>query len=167
MDIDRYIQRNDPTWRRLEHLARSASKGVRGLSDPELDELVDLYQRVSAHLSHARGQYRDPDLNAPLSRILGEALTNVLRHAPGAASVEVAVRRTPTAVEVEVTDSGGTRPGDGGGTGRGVMGMRERAALLGGHVDAGPRPEGGWRVHAVLPCEDDGDTTTVQGEEDV
>ncbi len=79
MDIDRYIQRNDPTWRRLEHLARSASKGVRGLSDPELDELVDLYQRVSAHLSHARGQYRDPDLNARLSRILGEARVVIYR----------------------------------------------------------------------------------------
>jgi uncharacterized membrane protein SpoIIM required for sporulation len=79
MDIDRYIQRNDPTWRRLEHLARSAAKGVRRLSDDELTELVELYQRVSAHLSHARGQYRDPDLNARLSRILGEARVVIYR----------------------------------------------------------------------------------------
>src|SRR5690606_18218896 len=79
VDIDRYIQRNDPTWRRLEHLARSAAKGVRSLDDDELTELVELYQRVSAHLSHARGQYRDPDLNARLSRILGEARVVIYR----------------------------------------------------------------------------------------
>jgi uncharacterized membrane protein SpoIIM required for sporulation len=79
VDIDRYIQRNDPTWRRLEHLARSASRGVRRLSDDELIELVDLYQRVSAHLSHARRQYCDPDLNARLSRVLGEARVVIYR----------------------------------------------------------------------------------------
>lgn len=79
MDIDRYIQRNDPTWRRLEQLAKNAGKGVGRLDDAELDELVHLYQRVSSHLSHARGQYRDPDLNARLSRILGEARVTIYR----------------------------------------------------------------------------------------
>ena len=88
-------------------------------------------------------------------RIVGEALTNVLRHAPGAASGGVAVHRTPTTVVVEVVDSGGTQPSTGGGTGRGLLGMHERAALLGGRVEAGPRPGGGWRVHAVLPYTDD------------
>lgn len=75
MDIDRYVQRNDPTWRRLDSLSRSASKSVGKLSDDEISELVSLYQRVSAHLSHARSHYRDPELNARLSRILGEART--------------------------------------------------------------------------------------------
>ncbi len=98
---------------------------------------------------------QDTAVRLAVLRILGEALTNVLRHAPGAPSVEVTVRRTPTAVEVDVLDAGGTRPGDGPGSGRGVLGMRERAALLGGTVDAGPRPGGGWRVHAVLPWSDD------------
>ncbi len=79
MDIDRYIQRNDPTWRRLEHLAGSAGKGVGRLDDDELDELVSLYQAVSSHLAHARGQYRDPELNARLSRILGEARVVIYR----------------------------------------------------------------------------------------
>lgn len=98
-----------------------------------------------------------PDTSVRLAvvRILGEALTNSLRHAPGAASVEVSVRRTTHAVEVDVLDSGGTRAGTGGGTGRGLVGMRERAALLGGHVSTGPRPGGGWQVHAVLPWADD------------
>ncbi|WP_245885795.1 sensor histidine kinase [Xylanimonas oleitrophica] len=93
----------------------------------------------------------DTAVRLAVTRILGEALTNVLRHAPGASSVEVAVRRTPRTVEVDVVDSGGTRTGDGPGTGRGIVGMRERAALLGGHVEAGPREGGGWRVRAVLP----------------
>ncbi|MFS0704238.1 sensor histidine kinase [Cellulomonas sp. 179-A 9B4 NHS] len=97
----------------------------------------------------------DTSVRLAVTRILGEALTNVLRHAPGAPSVEVAVRRTPTAVEVEVVDGGGTRAGDGPGTGRGLVGMRERAALLGGHVTAGPRAGGGWQVHAVLPWSHD------------
>ncbi len=97
----------------------------------------------------------DTSLRLAVARILGEALTNVLRHAPGSPSVEVCVRRTPTAVEIEVLDDGGTQPGLGGGSGRGIVGMRERAALLGGDVSAGPRPDGGWRVHAVLPWSDD------------
>jgi signal transduction histidine kinase len=98
---------------------------------------------------------QDMSVRLAVARIVGEALTNVLRHAPGAPSVEVSVRRTSTTVEVEVADAGGTRPGSGGGTGRGIVGMRERAALLGGHVEAGPRPGGGWRVHAVLPWTDE------------
>jgi signal transduction histidine kinase len=100
----------------------------------------------------------DTSVRLAVLRILGEALTNVLRHAPGASSVEVTLRRTPTSVEVEVVDSGGTRPGTEGGSGRGIVGMGERAALLGGHVSAGPRPAGGWQVHAVLPWPDEGDT---------
>jgi len=95
----------------------------------------------------------DTSMRLAVLRILGEALTNVLRHAPGAAAVRVDVRRTPTAVEVDVVDTGGVRPGTGGGTGRGIVGMRERAALLDGHVEAGLRSEGGWHVRAVLPCD--------------
>ncbi|WP_258724826.1 sensor histidine kinase [Cellulomonas sp. NS3] len=98
----------------------------------------------------------DTTLRLAVVRIVAEGLTNVLRHAPGTPSVHVAVRRTGSAVEVEILDEGGTRPGTGGGTHRGILGMRERAALLGGHVDAGPRPEGGWRVHVVLPWRHDG-----------
>ena len=96
----------------------------------------------------------DTSLRLAVARIVTEALTNVLRHAPGTPSVRVDVRRTTSAVEVEVLDDGGTRPGTGGGTGRGILGMRERASTLGGRIDAGPRPEGGWRVRVVLPCTD-------------
>jgi signal transduction histidine kinase len=82
-------------------------------------------------------------------RIVQEALTNVLRHAD-ASSAHVGVRATADALDVEITDDGrsdstGVSPG------LGLRGMAERAAALGGHVDVGPRDEGGWRVHAVLP----------------
>lgn len=79
MDIDRYIQRNEPTWRRLEQLSGAASRHLRRLSDAEVTELVDLYRLVSAHLSHVRTAYRDPDLVARLSRTLGAARVVIYR----------------------------------------------------------------------------------------
>jgi len=81
-------------------------------------------------------------------RIVQEALTNVLRHA-GAASAHVRVEYRPDAIEVEVTDTGLGGPPLPGGTG--IAGMRERASALGGVLEAGPRPGGGFRVHADLP----------------
>jgi signal transduction histidine kinase len=85
-------------------------------------------------------------------RIVQEALTNVLRHA-GAAHVRVRVARDGAAVLVEVTDDGGgaSANGAGGGSGSGLPGMRERAAALGGTLEAGPADGGGWRVAAMLP----------------
>ena len=69
MDIDRYIALNQPTWDRLGALTARAGRTVRSLSPSELDELVRLYQRVSAHLSYARTYYRDPSLTATLTRL--------------------------------------------------------------------------------------------------
>ncbi|MCA5891770.1 histidine kinase [Isoptericola sp. NEAU-Y5] len=96
----------------------------------------------------------DTSLRLAVVRIVTEGLTNVLRHAPGTSGVHVAVERGTGTVEVEVLDDGGTRPPSGGGSGRGILGMRERAALLGGRVDAGPRAGGGWRVRVVLPWDE-------------
>jgi signal transduction histidine kinase len=87
-------------------------------------------------------------------RIVQESLTNVLRHAgPARASVSIGYR--PEELVVEVTDDGRAkvpagRSGSGGG-GHGITGMRERAAALGGTLEAGPRAEGGFRVLARLP----------------
>ncbi|MED7949675.1 sensor histidine kinase [Streptomyces sp. BE303] len=82
-------------------------------------------------------------------RLVQESLTNTLRHAPEGARAEVRVCCAPGTVTVEVTDdgrAGGTgRPGSAG-FGRGLTGMRERAAAFGGVLEAGPRPGGGWRV---------------------
>ncbi len=93
----------------------------------------------------------DANLQLTVYRIVQESLTNALRHAPGTTGVQVSVTRLPDAVEVAVSDQGATLavpPSPG--TGRGLIGMRERAAVYGGTVDAGPA-HGGWRVHARIP----------------
>jgi len=84
-------------------------------------------------------------------RIVQEALTNVARHAR-ASNARVCVRRDGAAVTIEVTDDGCAASGAVNRTaGNGLRGMRERAAALGGTVDAAPRAAGGWRVQAWLP----------------
>jgi signal transduction histidine kinase len=91
-------------------------------------------------------------------RIAQEALTNALKHAGPAAAARVRVERVGGLVEVEVSDDGGGRanPVDDCGLvavsgGNGLIGMRERATVLGGSLVAGRVPGGGWRVRATLP----------------
>jgi signal transduction histidine kinase len=104
-------------------------------------------------VGEARELPRALDLSA--YRILQEALTNVLRHAPGS-TARVRVEYTPDGVHITVRDDGGrvavegTAGHDGVG-GHGLVGMRERAAAFGGTLSAGPRPGRGFEVHAVLP----------------
>jgi signal transduction histidine kinase len=81
-------------------------------------------------------------------RIIQEALTNVLRHAR-AKRVDVRVI-AGEGLRIEVFNDGPSRPATRG-SGNGVRGMRERAEALGGRLDAGPQPDGGWRVVAELP----------------
>lgn len=85
-------------------------------------------------------------------RVAQEALTNVLKHAPGSA-VTVRVSCEPAAVEIEVVDSGTGGPSAVAvkGGGHGLTGLRERVALFGGHLVAGPRVSGGFGVWARLP----------------
>jgi signal transduction histidine kinase len=82
-------------------------------------------------------------------RIIQEAVTNVVRHS-GTSQCRVLIDQQDGQLSIEVTDSG--RGGSGAaGTGYGITGMRERAALLGGDFSAGPHPGGGFRVAARLP----------------
>jgi signal transduction histidine kinase len=85
-------------------------------------------------------------------RIIQEAVTNVVRHA-GTDECRVVIDQRDGQLSIEVTDSGRGGPAAGpvAGTGYGITGMRERAALLGGDFSAGPRPGGGFRVAARLP----------------
>jgi signal transduction histidine kinase len=87
-------------------------------------------------------------------RIVQEALTNVLKHARGAPS-RVVVRWAATALELEIVDEGTSQNGavDDGSPGRGLAGMRERAAMYRGTLDAGPEPDRGYVVRATLPLE--------------
>jgi signal transduction histidine kinase len=121
--------------------------------EPDLDRLPALIEtastggldvRLDDRLAHA-------DVPAPvqlaLYRIVQESLTNVARHASGAARVDVVLDRVDDAYRVEVRDDGSGAAGSANESGgRGVLGMRERAELLGGHLSAGPAPGGGFVV---------------------
>jgi signal transduction histidine kinase len=86
-------------------------------------------------------------------RVVQEALTNAVKHATGASAV-VRVDYGTDRLRVEVTDTGGPRPpAADSGSGRGLIGLRERLALYGGTLRAGPRIRGGYRVEAVIPVD--------------
>ncbi|MEM8923183.1 MAG: sensor histidine kinase [Actinomycetota bacterium] len=93
-----------------------------------------------------------PTVDAALYRMAQESITNAVRHAKRATRIAVAVHGDDDCVRLTVSDDGdpatfaGTAP-----TGYGLVGMAERAALLGGTVRTGPRPDRGWSVDAVLP----------------
>jgi signal transduction histidine kinase len=94
-----------------------------------------------------------PALDLCAYRIVQEALTNAIKHA-GPARATVCVRWASDAIDVEVTDTGrGRGASEHPGGGHGIAGMRERAALHGGHVHAGPATRGGFVVQAHLPCQ--------------
>jgi signal transduction histidine kinase len=94
-----------------------------------------------------------PTVDVSAYRIVQEALTNTLKHA-GATHAGVRIRYWPGEIEVEVVDDGRARPAATNGSrpgGLGLVGMRERAALHGGRLEAGPRRGGGFAVRAKLP----------------
>jgi signal transduction histidine kinase len=91
-----------------------------------------------------------PAVDLAAYRVVQESLTNVVRHA-GAARATVRVAFGPADLVVEVTDDGVGAPADLSSGGHGIAGMRERVAALGGELQAGPGPLGGFRVRARLP----------------
>jgi signal transduction histidine kinase len=127
---------------------------VHGLA--EMPQLVADMKRTGMDVSLSVEGVVPTDLPAHVDlasyRIVQEALTNVLKHAGPGAAAEVDVSSDGQTLTIEVTDRGSGRaslPG----SGQGLIGMRERAALLGGTFEAGPRPGGGFRVTARLPME--------------
>jgi len=128
---------------------------------PRLADLKELAETVRAsgtpvelHMPDL-GDRLSPALELTVYRVVQEALTNVVKHAPGApATVDVAA--CGKGIRIEVTDGGNPAgPGSGLGfrPGHGVVGMRERVAAFGGSLDAGPCPGGGFRVLAEVPAE--------------
>ncbi|MFJ4786764.1 sensor histidine kinase [Streptomyces sp. NPDC088794] len=85
-------------------------------------------------------------------RVVQEALTNTVKHAAGA-TVTVSVEYAPGELRVAVEDTGGQRRSRVPGSGRGLIGLRERLALYGGTLSAGSRPRGGFAVLAIIPLE--------------
>lgn len=106
---------------------------------------------VEVRLSGDLGDLR-PSVEAAVYRIAQESITNARRHARHATGIAVSIAGTDGRVYVTVCDDGDNRPGGGASSsGYGLVGMRERASLLGGTLNAGPGPDRGWTVTASLP----------------
>jgi signal transduction histidine kinase len=127
-----------------------------GAPHPGLPQLHQLRQRAEAAgtavtLTVVGDRSLPPAVERAIFRIVQEALTNTIRHA-AASTATVAIDLTGAEVTVEVTDDGTATDVDAAAGGHGLAGMRERARALGGSLDAGPRPDGGFRVAARLPA---------------
>ncbi|MFL1377876.1 sensor histidine kinase [Nocardiopsis protaetiae] len=130
-------------------------------TSPAAERLTDLVERFDrrggppAHLHLADDEQTwPPEVAGAVYRVVQESLTNIARHAAHADTVTVRVAREGGGLTVEVTDDAPgpahrRRPG-----GYGLVGMGERVRALGGTLEAGPRPEGGWSVVAALPLPD-------------
>ena len=92
-----------------------------------------------------------PVVGAALYRLTQESVTNARRHARSATRVAVRVVGDAEQVRLTVDDDGSVSTAGGSPSGFGLVGMRERAKVLGGTFPAGPSAGGGWRVEALLP----------------
>ncbi len=145
--------------RRMLGVLREGDEVASYAPAPGLDELARLVgelDRAGLHVELSyegrRGELpRGVDLAA--YRIIQEALTNVLKHA-GPARATVLIRYEPATLAVEIRDDGRGVNGAATTGGHGIIGMRERVALYGGTLDAGPATGGGFRVVARLPYGD-------------
>jgi signal transduction histidine kinase len=140
--------------------ARKALAAVEATSRSALEELRRVLE-VLAVTYRRRGHVTpmSPSLDLSVYRIVQEALTNVTKHA-GTAQATVEITFEDDAVIIDVVDEGAlhrngavlpARQGEGTKAHHGIIGMRERAAMFGGSLTAGPRPEGGFEVLARLP----------------
>ncbi|MFE2284615.1 sensor histidine kinase [Streptomyces sp. NPDC059443] len=122
----------------------------------ELDGLVDNVRAAGLDVTTEIAGIRrplTPGVELTAYRIVQEALSNCLRHAPGS-RVEVGIAYGPRDLHLCVANTAPTRPAPPSpGAGHGLLGMRERAGMLGGELAAGPRPGGGYEVSVILPMD--------------
>ena len=143
--------------RRMLGILRSRSDGAAVVPAARLDRVDDLVSRaraagIDAKLRITGSRAAIPaGLDLAAYRIVQEALSNVVKHAAGA-SADVHVRYGHDAVEIEVSDTGGAGAAADSG-GHGLVGMRERAAVFGGELEAAPTLDGAFTVRARLPLE--------------
>jgi signal transduction histidine kinase len=120
----------------------------------DVPALIGLFRSAGLPVSfHSTGvPPADPGIQLAIYRVLQEGLTNALKHAGAATEVTVHAQFEGHTTTVSITDDGQPDAVPAGHTGRGIAGMRERAALYGGTLDAGPRAGRGWSVTARFPC---------------
>lgn len=118
-----------------------------------IPDLVDAARRDGLDVTLVEELHRTklaPGMEATAYRVVQEALSNVRRHAPGA-STEVRVEADRRELRLSVRNDAGMTGVKTGGAGLGLIGLRERAAVYGGEVDAGPDGRGGWMLEVALP----------------
>ncbi|GAB2524800.1 sensor histidine kinase [Paramicrobacterium agarici] len=176
----RLTELNDPAIAEFDDIAASARSALAemrrllGTLRPDGEEAERMPQRtigdIPGLVESARRSGVPIDLSiddelrgAPLSvqvaafRIVQEAISNALRHAPGSrVSVGVARGNTSGAVISVINSAPDGVPVDAAGGGHGLIGMRERTTALDGHLETHATPDGGWLVHAVLPFDAEG-----------
>ena len=152
----------DDRARRAELLRTIAAVAREGVEAIDAAEPADgststaaVLQRIRAAGLEVRAdlgslEVLDPGCRATAHRVVQEALTNVLRHAPGA-SAEVRVTEQERTLVVQVSNSAPTGAGEGPGTERGLVGLRERVEAVGGTIRWGARADGGFDLVAELP----------------
>ncbi|KHD74629.1 sensor histidine kinase, partial [Actinoplanes utahensis] len=137
---------------------RSVLGVLREPEQPGLGALPELFERtgtagLTVHATIEPDLSPPPDVQLAAYRIVQEALTNAVRHST-ASRADVVIRRSGGALSVTVADPGEPRAGSGRETaGNGLRGMAERAASLGGALEAGPIPGSGFQVSARLPLD--------------
>jgi signal transduction histidine kinase len=146
--------------RRLLGVLRDGDGDAQFAPQPGLAQLDELLQDVrsagvpvSYEVSGRPSTPLPPGLELAVFRIVQEALTNTLKHAGPGAEALVRILHGHDVLEVEVRDTGDLRPQPRADGSAGLRGMRERAAVYDGELNAGPAPDGGWRVRLVLPLE--------------
>ena len=149
--------------RRLLGLLRSADTTGEYVPQPGVEQLPELLEQVrNAGLPVAfrvDGEPRELPRGVELTayRIVQEALTNARKHGGPQTSATVRIRFDDRGLDMLIEDNGRgasaelARDGGEDGYGHGLIGMRERVGMVGGTLDAGPRPGGGFRINAVLP----------------
>jgi signal transduction histidine kinase len=148
--VEASAERSLAELRRSLDVLRDPAHSVALAPQPSLRDLEPLFADAGLPVRlHASGALRDlPDgLELSVYRLVQEALTNVRKHA-NASRADVFLRFGEDTLGVEIVDDG---VGDTGGDGQGLVGMRERVAMLGGELEHGSRPDGGYRVAATLP----------------
>ncbi|MCX4785057.1 MULTISPECIES: sensor histidine kinase [unclassified Streptomyces] len=137
---------------------------------PGLDRLPELVEQaastgltVTVETDGVRGSV-PPGADLAAFRIVQEALTNVVRHS-GSRTAQVRIGYEPGRIRLRIDDEGPATGNEAGGSGNGLAGMRERAAALGGTIEAGSRADGGFRVRAELPLLSDSPGAAAPKEE--
>jgi len=141
--------------RRMVGVLRHAEEAPALAPQPSLGEIERLVQHARDRGLPVELSIEGDPVDLPTGidltayRLVQEGLTNAIKHAR-ARQAEVVIRYEDGHVELTVSDDG-AGGGDGGGSGHGLVGIQERVTVYGGELEAGPRPEGGFRLRARLP----------------